>query len=54
MCRVRSLRLNFSWTIVGNVVYAGTQWGILVLLARLGTPEAVGQLQAWDWQSRRL
>jgi O-antigen/teichoic acid export membrane protein len=40
---VRSLRLNFSWTIVGNVVYAGTQWGILVLLARLGTPEAVGQ-----------
>ena len=39
----RSLRLNFSWTLVGNVVYAGTQWGILVLLARLGSPEAVGQ-----------
>jgi O-antigen/teichoic acid export membrane protein len=39
----RSLRLNFSWTLVGNVVYAGTQWGILVLLARLGNPEAVGQ-----------
>lgn len=38
-----SLRLNFSWTIVGNVVYGGTQWGILVLLARLGDPEAVGQ-----------
>lgn len=39
----RSLRLNFSWTIMGNVVYSGTQWGILVLLARLGNPEAVGQ-----------
>jgi O-antigen/teichoic acid export membrane protein len=39
----RSLRLNFTWTIVGNTVYVGTQWGILVLLARLGNPEAVGQ-----------
>ncbi|MGA2962923.1 MAG: oligosaccharide flippase family protein [Candidatus Korobacteraceae bacterium] len=39
----RSLRLNFSWTLAGNVVYAATQWGILVLLARLGSPEAVGQ-----------
>ena len=39
----RSLWLSFSWTIVGNVVYMGTQWGILVLLARLGNPEAVGQ-----------
>src|ERR1035438_7188079 len=38
-----SLRLNFSWTIVGNVIYGGTQWGILVLLARLGDAEAVGQ-----------
>src|ERR1035437_5155132 len=39
----RSLRLNFSWTVMGNVVYGGTQWGILVLLARLGDPGAVGQ-----------
>ncbi len=38
-----SLRLNFSWTLMGNVVYIGTQGGILVLLARLGNPEAVGQ-----------
>ena len=28
---------------MGNLVYAASQWGILVLLARLGTPEAVGQ-----------
>lgn len=41
--RPRSLRVNFSWTLLGNVVYAGTQWGILVLLARLGNPETVGQ-----------
>ena len=40
---VPSLRVNFSWTMLGNVVYAGTQWGILVLLARLGSPAAVGQ-----------
>lgn len=39
----RSLRVNFSWTMLGNTVYVGTQWGILVLLARLGSPEAVGQ-----------
>jgi O-antigen/teichoic acid export membrane protein len=41
--RTRSLRINFSWTLVGNIVYVGTQWGILVVLARLGDPAAVGQ-----------
>ena len=39
----RSLRLNFSWTMTGNVVYAASQWGILLMLARLGNPEAVGE-----------
>jgi O-antigen/teichoic acid export membrane protein len=39
----RSLRVNFSWTMTGNLIYAASQWGILVLLARLGNPEAVGQ-----------
>ncbi|MBZ0292005.1 MAG: oligosaccharide flippase family protein [Anaerolineae bacterium] len=38
-----SLRKNFSWTFVGNGVYAASQWGILVVLAKLGTPEVVGQ-----------
>jgi O-antigen/teichoic acid export membrane protein len=28
---------------MGNLIYAASQWGILVLLARLGNPEAVGQ-----------
>ena len=38
-----SLRRNFSWTFAGNVVYAASQWGMLVVLARVGTPEMVGQ-----------
>ena len=38
-----SLRANFSWTFVGNVIYAGCQWGMLVVLAKLGSPEMVGQ-----------
>jgi len=38
-----SLRANFSWTFAGNVVYAGCQWGMLVVLAKLGSPEMVGQ-----------
>jgi O-antigen/teichoic acid export membrane protein len=39
----RSLRANFSWTFVGNVVYAACQWAMLVVLAKLGSPEVVGQ-----------
>ena len=38
-----TLRQNFSWTFVGNIVYAASQWGILVVLAKLGSPEMVGQ-----------
>jgi O-antigen/teichoic acid export membrane protein len=38
-----TLRHNFSWTFVGNVVYAASQWGMLVVLAKLGSPEMVGQ-----------
>ena len=38
-----SLRTNFSWTFVGNVIYAGCQWGMLVVLAKVGSPEMVGQ-----------
>jgi O-antigen/teichoic acid export membrane protein len=38
-----SLRANFSWTFAGNLIYAASQWGILVVLARLGSPEMVGQ-----------
>lgn len=38
-----SLRINIVWVFVGNVVYALSQWLILVVLARMGTPEMVGQ-----------
>lgn len=38
-----SLRRNFSWTFVGNTIYAAAQWGMLVVLAKLGSPELVGQ-----------
>lgn len=41
--REGSLSWNFSWTFVGNVVYSACQWGILVLLAKIGNPEMVGK-----------
>jgi len=37
-----TLRRNFSWTFIGNVIYSGCQWGMLVVLAKLGNPEMVG------------
>lgn len=38
-----SLRTNVSWTFLGNMIYAATQWGVLIALAKFGTPELVGQ-----------
>src|SRR5215469_978316 len=38
-----SLRADFSWMFVGNAVYAGGQFAILMLLAKLVRPELVGQ-----------
>jgi len=38
-----SLKANFSWTLVGNIVYAGCQWAMLSVLAKLGSVEMVGQ-----------
>ncbi|HEV8001554.1 MAG TPA: oligosaccharide flippase family protein [Planctomycetaceae bacterium] len=38
-----SLRSNFWWMLSGNAVYALCQWGLLAILARLGTPAIVGQ-----------
>lgn len=39
----RSLRLNVSWTFAGNVIYAACQWGMLIVLAKLGSPEMLGR-----------
>ncbi|MEI2580244.1 lipopolysaccharide biosynthesis protein [Scytonema sp. PRP1] len=38
-----TLRRNFSWTFIGNAVYAACQWGMLIVMAKLGNPEMVGQ-----------
>ena len=38
-----SLRVNFSWTFVGNVVYSVCKWGMLAILAKMGPPEMVGR-----------
>jgi glycosyltransferase involved in cell wall biosynthesis/O-antigen/teichoic acid export membrane protein len=37
-----SLRKNFSWTLVGNVIYVGCQFLMLSVLARIGGPTMVG------------
>jgi O-antigen/teichoic acid export membrane protein len=36
------LRYNIGWTLFGNTVFAATQWAIIVLIARVGSPEMVG------------
>jgi O-antigen/teichoic acid export membrane protein len=40
---IPSLRANFAWTFAGNALYAGCQWGMLSVLAKLGSPSIVGQ-----------
>jgi O-antigen/teichoic acid export membrane protein len=37
------LRHSFAWTLAGNVIYAGSQWAMLIVLAKFGTPVLVGQ-----------
>lgn len=37
------LSANFVWTAVGNVIYAACLWGLLSVLAKLGSAEMVGQ-----------
>ncbi|MBM82269.1 MAG: hypothetical protein CMJ78_17015 [Planctomycetaceae bacterium] len=38
-----SLRRNFVWTLGANIVYAGMQSALLIVLAKLGTEAMVGQ-----------
>lgn len=38
-----SLRRNFTWTFAGNLIYAACQWAVLVVIAKMTTPAAVGQ-----------
>lgn len=43
LCERSSLGLDAIWIFTGNAVYAGGQWFMLVLLAKLTQPELVGQ-----------
>lgn len=43
MTKTLSLKKNASWVFMGKVVYIGSQWAMLVVLAKLGSPEMVGQ-----------
>jgi O-antigen/teichoic acid export membrane protein len=36
------LRADFSWVLGGNIIYSACQWCIVILLAKLGSPEDVG------------
>lgn len=40
---MHDLRANFLWTLAGNIGYAACQWCMLVLLAKMGDAEMVGQ-----------
>ena len=37
------MRANIIWILAGNTVYGFSQWLMLIALAKLGTPELVGQ-----------
>src|ERR1700722_8238377 len=37
------LRVSFSWTLAGSVVYSACNWAMVSILAKLGTPSMVGQ-----------
>src|SRR5699024_2225128 len=37
-----SLKANFSWNIIGSLVYSTSQFLIIMLLAKLGSPVIVG------------
>ncbi len=41
--RVVPLRIGFSWSVAGWVGYAGCQWLMLSVMAKLGNPTLVGQ-----------
>lgn len=38
-----SLRRNFSWTLQGNIAFAAANWLLVVVLAKLTSPESVGR-----------
>lgn len=41
--RAPSLGVSVGWTLAGYIAYMACQWAMLVVVARLGSPETVGQ-----------
>jgi O-antigen/teichoic acid export membrane protein len=39
----KRLRTDFTWVLSGNVLYSACQWGIVVVLAKLGSAVQVGE-----------
>lgn len=39
----KRLRVDFTWVLAGNILYSACQWMIVVVLAKLGTPQQVGE-----------
>ena len=44
--RMERLKRDFTWILAGNVFYSACQWLIVVVLAKLGTPQQLGEY-AW-------
>ncbi|WP_424930552.1 lipopolysaccharide biosynthesis protein [Amaricoccus tamworthensis] len=42
--RALSIRRNVLYGLIGNVIFALTQWGIIAVVARMGSPEEVGAI----------
>ncbi|SES89452.1 Membrane protein involved in the export of O-antigen and teichoic acid [Oceanobacillus limi] len=38
-----SLKKNMVWNLAGSIIYSSTQWLLLIVIAKLGNPEMVGQ-----------
>src|SRR5579862_3860960 len=39
----KSLRTDFTWVLWGSIFYSACQWGIVLVLAKLGSPQQVGE-----------
>lgn len=39
----QSLRVNVSWAFIGFAIYAGSQWAMLAIVARMCGPDGLGQ-----------
>ncbi len=43
MRTIPSLKVSFAWTLAGSLAYAGSQWTMIILFAKLGSAAMVGQ-----------